>query len=158
ETLRRSVGNGREMLQANEHSRLTIENELAGVRGAHADHNDYIDVAVDRDQVGASGEYLVCSPGNVVLLEHRVQIGAIGLDRRAHDVQKVGPVGIENVVMPIGIQETAMRLVVRAIGSDSIGALQYGEKVRNEIDEHFARVRGDRRGITEGASKVSANW
>src|SRR5204862_3459135 len=69
-------------------------------------------------------------------LEHLSQIGAISQRRRPDDVTEVRAVGIDDVVLPVGLEDAAVGFEVTLVGGDAISAIEYGEKVRQQVDQH----------------------
>ena len=64
-----------EVLEADEGDSASIDDELAGVRGADADHEHDVDVAVDGEQIAALLFAYSRERHDVGALEHRRQIG-----------------------------------------------------------------------------------
>jgi hypothetical protein len=50
--------------------------------------------------------------------------------------------GVDDVVMPIGLQQPPVGSVVALVGSDPVSALEDCEKIREQIDEHVLRAAG----------------
>ena len=118
------------MLKAHKRDPTPVDDELAGVRSTDANHEHDINVGVVLDQCAAlffsgSGER-----DDVGSLEHRAEIGAIGKRGELHYVPEMRTVGIENVVVPVGFEETTVCFEVPEIGSDAISAIEYREKIR----------------------------
>jgi hypothetical protein len=44
---------------------------------------------------------------------------------------------VDDVVVPVGLQQPPMGSVVPLVSSDPIGALENCEKIREQIDEHI---------------------
>src|SRR5262247_2386321 len=102
------VCDGGEMLQARERNPLPIDYQLAGVRSSHADHEHdlHVDILLEKSAallLGRSGERDHIGP-----LEHLLQIGAIGESRCPNDVAEVRPLGVDDVVLPVRLEETTM--------------------------------------------------
>jgi hypothetical protein len=54
-------------------------------------------------------------------------------------------VRVEDVVVPVGLEERTVSIEVAKIGSNPIRAVQNREEIRNQIDEHQQPGRGWRR-------------
>jgi hypothetical protein len=78
--------------------------------------------AGERDDVGA--------------LEHVAEVGPIGERGAAGDVAEMRTVGIDDVVVPVGLEDPAVRLVVALVGGDAVGAVENGEEVGQQVDQH----------------------
>ena len=63
-------------------------------------------------------------------LEHGAQVRTIGKRGELHDVTKVGTVGIEDVVVPVRLEETSVGFEVAMVGGDAISAIEYSKKIR----------------------------
>ena len=74
-------------------------------------------------------------------LEHRAKIAAVGAHRLADDIQEVRAARLDDVVVPIRAEQWAIRFEVAVVCCDRIDALQHGEEVRQQIDEHSAGAR-----------------
>ena len=79
-------------------------------------------VSRERDDVGA--------------LEHRRQIRAIGEHGRPHDVREVRTVGIDDVVVPVRLEDSAVGFEVALVGGEAVGAIENGEKIGQQVDQH----------------------
>ena len=88
-----------------------------------------------------------CKGDDVRALEHRAQIGAIGQSRRADDVTEMRAVGVNDVVVPVRLEDSAVGFEVALVGGDAIGAIEYSEKIRQQVDQHSTGKRppGDQR-------------
>ena len=85
-------------------------------------------VAGERDDVGA--------------LEHRAEIDAARAVRQSDDVQEVRTCRVDDVVVPVGFEEAAVGGEVALVGGDAVGAVENGEEIRQQIDQHFDQVAG----------------
>ena len=145
------VRDGGEVLEAGEGSAATIHDQLAGVRCADADHEHDIHVDILFQQLGAPLFGAAGERDDVGALEHLLEVGAIGQRRGADDVPEVGAVGIDDVVVPVGLEETAVSGVVALVGGDAVGAVENGEEIGQQVDQHSTGKRpargrrGDRR-------------
>ena len=124
------------MLEARERDSLCIDDQLAGVRGADTDHEHdlHVDILLEESAallLGGSGERDHIGP-----LKHLLQIGAIGERGRSYDVAEVWPFGIDDVVLPVRLEETTVGFEVAVIGGDAIGAMEYGEEIGQQVDQH----------------------
>jgi hypothetical protein len=136
ETLRVRIGDGREVLETGEGDPLSIDHEFAGVCCPDADHenNVYIDVLLKEAAaalLSRSGER-----DHVGSLEHLFEIGSICQRSRPDDVDEMGTFGIDDVILPVRLEETAVGFEVAMIGGDAVGATEYGEKIWQQVDQH----------------------
>jgi hypothetical protein len=118
------------VLETHERGATAVDDELSGVRGTDSHHEYDVNVGVVLEQCttllfgGSCERHYVCS------LEHRAQIGAICQRSELHYVSKVRAVRVENVVVPISLEEASVSFEVAVIGCDAISAIKYGKKVR----------------------------
>ncbi len=87
--------------------------------------------------------------------EHRVQVGAIGGDGRAHDLVEVRAVGVDDVVVPVRGEQRPVRLEVALVGGDAILALENGEEIGQQVDQHLRRQEGHGRQKIDVASEAN---
>ena len=64
------------------------------------------------------------------------KVGAVGDDRRADYVSEVRAVRIDDVVVPVGLQEPPVVLEVAAVCGVSVRAVENCEEIRQQVDQH----------------------
>src|SRR5882672_7259244 len=104
------------MLEANEHDTTPIDHELAGVRGTDSDHEHDVDVAVHCEQLATLLLARASERDDVRSLEHRAEVGATRADRRSNDLHEVRTVRIDDVIMPVRFENSAMGGEVTLVG------------------------------------------
>jgi hypothetical protein len=63
------------------------------------------------------------------VLEHRPQIRAWRVDRGARDVREVRTIRIDDVVLPVRLEDLAMCGELALVGGEAIGAIENSEKI-----------------------------
>ena len=58
------------------------------------------------------------------------------IDGRADDVDEVRPFGIDDVVLPVGLENPSVVVEVALVGGEAVGALENGEEIRQQVDQH----------------------
>ncbi len=109
---------------------------LAGVGGTNADHEHDLHVDVLFEQ---SAALLLGGPGerdHIGPLEHLLQIAAIGESGCPNDIAEVRTLGIDDVILPVGLEESTVGFEVTLIGGDAVGAIEYGEEIGQQVDQH----------------------
>ena len=134
-----------EMLETHERDALSFDDELTRVRGADADHEHDVDVAVHGEQLAALLLGVSRERDDVDAVEHRRQIRSTGGQARSHDVHEMRTIGIDDVVVPVGFENLLMSSEVALVSGEAIGAVENSKKVRQQIDQHSTRTRGGRR-------------
>jgi hypothetical protein len=127
-----------EVLEAGEGDAAAINHQLARVRGAHAHHEDYIDVNVLFEQFRAPLLSGACERDHVSAFEHLAKVGSIGQRGGANDVGEVWSIAVNNVVLPVRLEDSAVSLKVALIGGDPVGAIENGKKIGQQVDQHSA--------------------
>jgi len=89
-----------------EYMRGSVEQRTALLRGGAGERND----------VGA--------------LEHGAKIRTISQCSELHYVAEMGPVRVEDVVVPVRLEKTSVSFEVAKVGGDAISAIEYSEEVR----------------------------
>ena len=117
------------MLDAHERDAAAIDHQLAGVRGAHTNHEHDIDVAVDLEQRSALLLRLARERDDVGAVEHGAQVVTIGTHRVSHDLLEVRAGGFDDVVVPVRLEQGPVRREVPVVGSRRVRALQYREEI-----------------------------
>ena len=115
ETTTSGICNAREVLEADEGDTSPIHDQFTGIRSANTDHQYYVNVRVDLEQLGAP---CFCCPSqfnDINPLKHRAEIGAIGSYCFANDVFELWTDRLDDVVVPVGFEEIAMRREVTVI-------------------------------------------
>ena len=135
------------MFKACEGDPRPIHHQLAGVCCTNADHQHdvYVSVLFEQSPTPLLGR--AREGDDVGALEHVTQVRSIGQRSGANDVTEVGPVGIDDVVVPVGLEDSAVDFEVALVGGDAIGAIEYSEKIRQQVDQHSTgkRPAGDQR-------------
>jgi hypothetical protein len=144
ESLCVGVGDAGEVLQTDEGDGAAAHHQLAGVGGADADHQHHVDVDVRLDQpcaplLGGPREGDDVGPG-----EHRTQVGAGSVDCPLDDVAEMWTFRVDDVIVPVCLQQPPVGGVVALVGCDPVGALENGEEIREQVDQH------DRRRVPSG--------
>jgi hypothetical protein len=148
EALRVGIRDRGEMLQTRECHALAIDHELAGVGRANTNHEHHVDIDVLLQEPSAPLFRGPSERDDVGSLEHLLQVGTICQRRRADYVDEVRTIRIDDVILPIGLEDTAMGFEVALVGGDAISAIQYGEEIWQQVDQHSTRKRaaGEQRG------------
>jgi hypothetical protein len=118
------------VLEANKRDASAINDEFTSIRSPDADHENDVDVNVILEE---SAALLCCSSrerDDISSFQHRTQIRTICKRCKLYYVPKMGTVGVQDVVMPVGLEEAAMRFEVAEVGSDAISAIEYCKKIR----------------------------
>jgi hypothetical protein len=130
ESLSLGVRNAREVLEADEGGTSAIDYELAGVGCADTNHQYDVDIRVVVEKRAALVRCGASKRHDVGPLEHGTKVRAVCQGSKLHYIAEMRPVRVEDVVMPIRLEETAMGFEVAMVGSDAISAIEYCEKVR----------------------------
>ena len=88
---------------------------------------------------------------DVGALEHRAEITSLRVHRGADDVLEMGSVGIDDVVMPVRLEEAAVGGEVALVGGGAVGAVENSKKIGQQVDQHLDQSAGRRRGGTMDA-------
>ncbi len=130
------VVNGREVLETREGDSRPVHHQLASVCSTDADHKHdlYVSILLEQPSAPLFSGSRKCD--NVSPLEHVPQVGAIGQRRGANDVTEVRAVGVNDVIVPVGLEDSAVGFVVALVGGDAIRAIKYSEKIRQQVDQH----------------------
>ena len=86
-------------------------------------------------------------------LEHGAKISAARANDGVDDVKKVGTIRINDVVLPVGVEDAAVGFEVALVGGDRVGALKGGEEIRKQVDKHQRPGRGWRRSPASRAAR-----
>ena len=130
-----------EVLEADERHAPPAHHELARVRGAHADHEVEVHRAVGVSEVERALHRLLGDRHDIDVLEQPLQIRAVGVKRREHDLLGMRRGRVEHVVVPVAGEHRLVPLEILVIGRQGIGRGTDREELRHEIDEHGARGR-----------------
>jgi hypothetical protein len=136
------IGDAGKVLKTDEGGGTPSDHQLAGIRGADADHQHHIDINVGLDQPCAP---LFRRPGqgdNIGAGEHRTEVGPGGVDRSLDDIAEMRPIGVDDVVMPVGLQQAPVGVEVPLVSGDPVDALENREEIREQVDEHGRRAGG----------------
>ena len=76
------------------------------------------------------------------------------MDCRVYNISKVRAVGVDDVVVPVRLEEEAVRCEVAIVRCGSVGAIENGKKVRQQVDQHLDQSAGRRRGGTMDAEMI----
>ena len=63
--------------------------------------------------------------------------------------------------MPVRFKETAMSFEVALVGGDAVGAIEYGEKVWQQVDQHSTGSdlrETSAEPISDGGAELRAHW
>ena len=131
----------REVLEADEGDAASVDDHLARVGCAHADHEHHVDVRVDLEKVAALLFGFPRQRHDVGTREHLRQISAIRMHRRPRDLGKVRAIGIDDVVVPVRLEKLAVTGEVALVSGEAIGAIKNCEEVRQQVDQHLDRAR-----------------
>ena len=134
--MRRGVRDAREVLEADERRGAPVDDELAGVGGTDPDHEDDVDGDVELEGLDAGGFGAGGEGGDVDALEQLAQVAAIGAHGVTHDLVEVRPRGLDDVVVPVGAEQRAVRFEVAVVPGDGIGARDGVEELGYEVDQH----------------------
>ena len=137
---RRRVRDAREMFNAYERDAAAVDHHLSRVRGADADHEDDVDVAVDLEQQSTLLFRRARERDDIGAAEHRAQILAIGAHRVTNDFLEVRTGGLDDVVVPVRLEQRTMRFEVPVVCGGRVRALQYREKIGQQVDQHEAEA------------------
>ena len=124
------------MLEAGEGDPRTVDDELSGVRGTNADHQHDVYVGVLLEQTSAALLGRPCEGDDIGALEHLSQVGTIRQCGGTNDIAEVRAVRVDDVIVPVGLEDSAVGLVVALVSGDAIGAIEYSEKIRQQVDQH----------------------
>ncbi|MDQ2668382.1 MAG: hypothetical protein M3Z05_20660 [Gemmatimonadota bacterium] len=138
ESLRVSICDRREVLETCKRYPAPGNYELPSIRGAHADHEHNVNIHVLIKQPRALLFGRAGQRDHVSAFEHLPKIGAIREGGRAHDISEVGTIAVDNVILPVRLENSAVGLKVALVGGDSVGAIENGEKIWQQVDQHSA--------------------
>ena len=124
------------MLEARERDPSTFHDQLTGVGSTDADHEDDLHIDILLEQAAASLLSGSRECDHVGALEHVSQIRTVGERRSTYDVAEVWTIGVDDVVVPVRLEDTAVGFEVALVGGDAIGAIEYSEKIRQQVDQH----------------------
>ena len=125
-----------EVLQADERNAAASDDELAGVRGAHADHQVQIDRTIGLEHFSRAPQRLFGHGDHVDVRERAPEIGAVGVQRRGDDRLGMRRFGVEHVVLPVRAEHGTVAIEILVVRRGRIGRGERREELRNEIDEH----------------------
>jgi hypothetical protein len=74
--------------------------------------------------------------------------------RCVYDISKVRSVGIDDVIIPVRFEEATMRGEVAVVSGGSVGAIEDGKKIWQQVDEHLDQSAGRRRDGTMDAEMI----
>jgi hypothetical protein len=132
------VRNRCEVLKAGERDSAALDDQFTGVRRADAHHEDDVNIDVLFEQPRALLLGRACERNDVGTLEHLPKIGPIGKDSGANDVGEMGPIAVNDVILPIRLENSTVGLKVALVSGDSVGAIENGEKIGQQVDQHSA--------------------
>ena len=105
-----------EMLQANERDTPTFHHELTRIGGADADHQHHIDIDVSSQQSSTTLLGVTRERENVSAFKHRTEITAIRVYRCVYNILKMWPFWIDDVVVPVRLEQAMVRGEVMFVG------------------------------------------
>ena len=129
------------MLQAEEGDAAAINNELARIRRANPDHEDDVQIAIDREQLAALLLGRACKRHDIGTVQHRAEIAALCQDRRTRDLQEMGAVRIYDVIVPVRCEKLAVGREVSLVGGEAVGAVEDSKKIGQQVDQHATGAR-----------------
>ena len=143
------------MLEACKRDSLPVYYQLAGVGSPDADHEHDLHVHILLEQTAAlllrgSGER-----DHIGTLEHLLQIGPIGESCCPNHVAEVWTLGVDDVILPVRLEEATVSFEVAVIGGDAVGAIEYGEEIGQQVDQH-STGKPPARGAARGPSATGA--
>lgn len=133
------VGFAREVFQGDEDDAFSVNDQLTGIGGADTGHEYDVDIDVRVEDFAAMCFRGACECHDVDSVEHVPQVVTRRMYRGANYLVEVRSFGIEHVVDPVRLEDPAVRFVVLEVGGDAISAVEDGEKVGNQIDQHRPR-------------------
>jgi hypothetical protein len=90
------------MLEAHERDSLSVDNELAGISGADAYHEQDVDIDICLEEGAALLFRVPRERHNVDSLEHSAKVYSARKCGRSNDFLEMRPRRIEDVIMPVG--------------------------------------------------------
>src|SRR5688572_8030645 len=106
------------MLEAEERDASRSYDELSGVGGAHAHHEHDVVLGVEPEQLTALRFGVTNERHHVRPLQNGTQIASVRQHGRSDDVHEVRTVGVDDVIVPVGLQQPAVTLEVAAVGGE----------------------------------------
>jgi hypothetical protein len=85
----------------------------------------------------------LCQRDDVGAGEQCVEVVAVGVDRCANDFVEMWTLRLEDVVVPVRSEKGTMPIEVRVIRVNAVGAVQDGEEIWKEVDDHQQPGRED---------------
>ena len=126
------------MLEADEGHATPGHHQLAGIGAAQTHHEIGVGGPIDLQDLLGLGDRLFGELHDIDRVREMPQVVAIGLERRRDHVVRMRTVGVEYVVVPVGVEDEAMRFAVVPIRRFSIVGIEHGEKIREQVDQHGA--------------------
>ena len=119
------------------------DNYVVDPDGPHVDEVVRATVSAERDDLHAllARVDLGGQGDHVHPLEHRAQVVAVGGDGGGDDVGEVRALRVDDVVLPVRLEQRAVGVEVAAVGGGAVGARENGEEVGEQIDQHLDRRR-----------------
>src|SRR5476651_1220250 len=151
EALSVGISNGGKVLETSECDPTTVDDQLASVCRTDTHHEHDVDVDVLLEEQCAALFRGACQRDDVRTLEHLAEIGAVRERGAPYDVGEMRAFGVNDVVVPVRLEKMAVGFVVSLVCGDAVGAIENGEKIRQQVDQHSTGkrpARGDARTVT----------
>ena len=130
------IRDAREVFEADERHTAPIDDELAGIRRSHAHHKHDIELAVCLEQ-HATLVFSGTGKGNHVGMgKHRAEVITIRAHGFAHEFVKMRARRFNHVILPIRLEQCAVRIEVLMVRGFGIRTLQHRKKLWQQIDQH----------------------
>ena len=126
----------REVFETDERDGSAVDHEFARIGRSDTDHQHDIRFFLDLERAQRLRHRLPCAKNKGLALEHAEKVGPVGRHRLADDLTDVWPGRVDDVVVPVRGQERLVGSEVALIGRDPIRALQHGQEIREQIDQH----------------------
>jgi hypothetical protein len=143
-----------EVLEAHEGNATAPNDQLTRVRGADTNHEHDIDVDIGLEQSGTAMLGIARQRDDIGALQHCAEITPVRVHRRVYDITKVRTFGIDDVIVPVCLEKTAVRGEVAVVGSGSVSAIENGKEIWQQVDQHLDQSAGRRRGGTMDAEMI----
>ena len=150
------IGDAGEMFEADESDAPAVYHQLTGIRRTYSNHQHDVDVGVDLEKIAALVFSVSRESDDVHPLEHRAQISPSCKSSRSDYFREMRAIRLDDVVRPVGFEETAVVVEVAEICRDAIGAVQDCEEVGQQVDQH--QQPGSRYGGSAARSKDARKY
>ena len=138
ESERTGVGIGLtgEVLQGDERHAAAVNDEFASVGRSDANHENDIRIDVGFEDAAALALGESSKGDHIDACEHRAEVIAVGVRGGANYFLEVRSLGVQDVVCPVRLENSAVRFEVAQVSSDAISAVYDSKEIWKQVDQH----------------------